>query len=224
MPRRSAGLSFTNGSRAALPPGERGKAQHRGRATMEPQRNYKAPEAACRTNVAAGGSSTDFDGAKGREPANAGPSPVDAFKDAAGKLGEVKEYASLLVAAKLDSIKLTVRNIGVYAALGIVGGLVAIGMLITAGVMLMIGLAGLIGEIFPEKWERWGGPLVLGLIVVTAAVVGILLGLKYLTGSSRKRTIEKYENRKRDERLTYGHDASERAREQARREEQQAGA
>jgi hypothetical protein len=179
---------------------------------MEPERNYTAPEAAPRCSV--GGAAGD-----GHDPASrADVSPADAFKDAAARLGEVKEYAGVLVAAKVDSLKLSLRNIGIYAALGIVGGLVGIGMLITAGVLLMQGLAGLIGEIFPEKWEDWGGPLVLGLVVVTAAVVGVLFAMKSITGSSRKRTIEKYENRKRDERLAYGHDVAERAREHVERE------
>ena len=47
-----------------------------------------------------------------------------------------------------------------------------------------------------------------------AAIGGVLFALKSITGSSRKRTIEKYENRKRDERNLYGHDVADRAREQ----------
>ena len=171
---------------------------------MDTQRIYTAPEAAPRVPP----SSNPDDGVNG------GSSPTDAVKEAAAKLGEVKEYAGVLVAAKLDALKLSLRNVALYAVLGIVGGLVAIGMLITAGVLLMTGLAGLIGEIFPEKWEDWGGPLVLGLLIVGGAIGGVLFAMKSITGSSRKRTIEKYENRKRDERFAYGHDVAERAREQ----------
>jgi hypothetical protein len=181
---------------------------------MDTQRTYNAPEAAPRVPPSSP-SEHGYDASNG---AGHDVPPTDAFKDAAAKLGEVKEYAGVLVAAKLDAIKLTLRNVAVYAALGIVGGLVGIGVLITAGVLLMTGLAGLIGEIFPEKWEDWGGPLVLGLLVVGGAAVGVVLAIKSITGSSRKRTIEKYENRKRDERFAYGHDVTERAREQVERE------
>jgi len=156
--------------------------------------------------------------ASGNGHGAANGSPADHVKEAAAKLAEVKEYAGVLVAAKLDALKLTLRNVAVYAALGIVGGIVGIGALVAGVVLLLSGLSGLIGEIFPEKWEDWGGPLVVGLLVVGGAVVGVLVGMKLITGSSRKRTIEKYENRKRDERLAYGHDVAERAREQVERQ------
>jgi hypothetical protein len=167
-----------------------------------------------RINTAPDPAPQPLDPGNGYDDAMNGSSPADAVKEAAAKLGEVKEYAGVLIAAKLDALKLSLRNVALYAVLGIVGGMVAIGMLITAGVLLMTGLAGLIGEIFPEKWEDWGGPLVLGLLIVGVAVGGVLFAMKSITGSSRKRTIEKYENRKRDERFAYGHDVAERAREQ----------
>ena len=175
---------------------------------MDTQRIYTAPDTAPRVQP-----SSSSNACNGHGDAN-GSSPADAVKEAAAKLGEVKEYAGVLIAAKLDALKLTLRNVALYAVLGIVAGLVGIGMLITAGVLLMTGLAGLIGEIFPNDYEHWGGPLVLGLLIVGVAVGGVLFAMKSITGSSRKRTIEKYENRKRDERFAYGHDVAERAREQ----------
>ena len=179
---------------------------------MDTQRTYTASDTSSSSPEAA-----DRHAANGHDA-----SPADAVKEAAAKLGEVKEYAGVLIAAKLDALKLTLRNVALYAALGIVGGLVGIGMLITAGVLLRTGLAGLIGEIFPEKWEDWGGPLVLGLLIVGIAVGGVLFAMKSITGSSRKRTIEKYENRKRDERFAYGHDVAERARERVEQERSRA--
>ena len=181
---------------------------------MDTQRTYTAPDTAPRVQPSSSSSPSPGNG-HGADGGMNGKPPGEAVKDAAAKLAEVKEYAGVLVAAKLDALKLTLRNVALYAVLGIVGGLVGIGVLITAGVLLMTGLAGLIGEIFPEKWEDWGGPLVLGVLIVGGAVGGVLLAMKSITGSSRKRTIEKYENRKRDERLAYGHDVAERAREQA---------
>ena len=178
---------------------------------MERARTYDAPESAPRQGFGAG----DPDSAAGT-----GPSPTEAFKEAASRFAEVKEYAGYYVGAKLDGMKLTFRNIALYAVLGIVGGIAGLGFLITAVVLLLTGLAGLIGEIFPHKWEHWGGNLVLGLILVGGTVGVIIFGLKSITGSSRKRTIEKYENRKRDERRVYGHDVQQRAAEQERLKQQ----
>jgi hypothetical protein len=184
---------------------------------MERARSYDAPESAPRP--------TPF--ADGRDPAAAddGPSPADAVKEAASRFAELKEYAGYFVAAKVDGLKVTLRNVAIYAALGLVGGIVGIAVLIAATVMLLNGLSGLIAEIFPEKWEHWGGDLVLGLLLVGGAAAAVIFGLKSITGSSRKRTIEKYENRTREERRVYGHDVHERAAEQERlRRQEQAGA
>lgn len=154
-----------------------------------------------------------------------GPSPAEAVKEAASRFAELKEYAGYYVAAKLDGIKLSLRNLAIYAALGVVGGIAAIGFIIAAVVMLLNGLSGLIAQIFPEKWEYFGGDLVLGLLLVGGTVAAVIFGLKSITGSSRKRTIEKYENRTRDERRVYGHDVHERAAEQERiRRAERAGA
>jgi hypothetical protein len=160
----------------------------------------------------------------GHGSAATGASPAEAMKHASARLGELKEYVTLLVAAKVDGLKLTLRNIVFYAILGVVAAVIGVAMLVTAAVYVLSGLAGAIGELFPEPYEWWAGRLIVGLLVVGGTLVGVMLLTKSLTGSSRKRTIEKYENRKQDERNLYGHDVAERAREQAQRERQATGA
>jgi hypothetical protein len=147
-----------------------------------------------------------------------GSSPATGLSDAAARFAELKEYASYFVAAKLDGLKLTLRNVVIYAVLGVVGAIVGVGVLVTASVYLLSGLAGAIGEIFPEPYEGWAGRLIVSMLVLGGTFGGVFFLMKRLTGSSRKRTIEKYENRKRDERAVHGHDVAERAREQAQRE------
>ena len=176
---------------------------------MERARSYDAPESAPRPKPFGNGHDP-------ASAADAGPSPADAVKEAASRFAELKEYAGYYVAAKVDGIKVSLRNIAIYAALGLVAGIVGIALLIAATVMLLNGLSGLIAEIFPERWEHWGGDLVLGLLLVGGAVAAVVFGLKSITGSSRKRTIEKYENRTREERRVYGHDVHQRAVEQER--------
>jgi len=189
---------------------------------MEPNPQYTAPDTAPRAArfqtepppeaFASSGTGNGHDGA------SAAASPAEALKQASGRLGELKEYVGLLVAAKVDGLKLTLRNIVLYAVLGVVAAVVGVAMLVTASVYVLSGLAGAIGELFPEPYEWWAGRLIVGVLVVGGTLVGVMLLTKSLTGSSRKRTIEKYENRKRDERNSYGHDVAERAREQAQRE------
>jgi hypothetical protein len=191
---------------------------------MEPNPKYSAPDTGHRSRFGedapeAFGTSTG--GAPvGSGNGHSGPSPAEAFKQAGARLAEVKEYAGYFVAAKVDSLKLTLRNLVLYAILGIVGAIVGTTVLVTASVYLLSGLAGAIGEIFPEPYEWWAGRLIVSVLVIGGTVVGVMLLMKSLTGSSRKRTIEKYENRKRDERNLHGTDVERRAREQA----QQAGA
>lgn len=148
------------------------------------------------------------------------PTPADAFKAAAAQFGEIKEYASYYVGAKLDSMKGSVRNLVLYAALGVMGLIVGGGLLITAAVLLLTGLAGAIGAIF-EKDRPWFGAIVVGLLVLGGAAAGVVIGLKKVTGASRKRTVQKYETRQRIQREQFGHDVHDLAAErQARRAEE----
>ena len=185
---------------------------------MESNASQSGPETSPRFHFASEKAPEAFaasDAGNGHGDAAAeGPSPAEALKQASSKLGELKEYAGLLVAAKVDGLKLTLRKIVFYAILGIVAALIGVAMLVTASVYVLSGLAGAIGELFPEPYEWWAGRLIVGILVVGGTLVGVMLLTKSLTGSSRKRTIEKYENRKRDERNLYGHDVAERARQQ----------
>jgi len=143
-------------------------------------------------------------------------SPTEAFKEAGTHFNELKEYATHYVAAKADAMKASVRNLGLYAALGVVGALVGGAIVVTAGVLLMIGLAGAIGAIF-EPDMPWVGHLAVGLIVLGGIGVGTMVFLKKFTAGSRERTVKKYESREQQQRVQFGHDVHERAR-QAERE------
>jgi hypothetical protein len=134
-----------------------------------------------------------------------GHSPAAAFKEAASRFGELKEFASYYVGAKLDGIKITVRNVGIYAALGIVGLIAASAIITTAVVLLLGGLAFAIGAIF-EPDRPWVGAIVVGLLVLGGLAGGIIFGMKKLTNTFRKQLVQKYENRQRDQRINFGED------------------
>jgi len=173
---------------------------------MEPQPPNTSAESAPRSSPAAA--------ANGHGDA---PPPGEALKQVGLHLAELKEYAGLYVTAKLDSLKLTVRNAVLYLALGIVGAIAGLGLLITAAALLLTGLAGGVAKMF-DPVQPWAGALIVGFVVLAGAFGGVFFVMKRMTGSSRKQTIQKYEDRKRDQRNRYGHDVQERAREQAQQQ------
>jgi len=140
--------------------------------------------------------------------------PSAALKETLKLVGEAKEYASYFVSAKIDGYKATAKNIGIYAALGLIGAAIGLTFLVVSVYMLVSGLAGglshLAVSLFGERWS-WLGPTALGLIVVGLAIGGILVGMKIIFGTSRSQTVAKYEDRKRKQRSQFGHDVSQRA-------------
>src|SRR5690606_36511515 len=58
-----------------------------------------------------------------------GHAPQDAFKQVAAQVTELRDYATYYLGAKIDGIKLSMRKVALYAALGILGAIVATGML-----------------------------------------------------------------------------------------------
>jgi len=130
--------------------------------------------------------------------------PAEAFADAFEKLRELRELASYYLATRIDAIKLAVRNLGIYAALGILGLVVAAATLAAAVVLLLLGIAGAWAELFPR--HPWLGDLITGVLVLIVGVPAMLIGVKWFTGWFRSKTIEKYESRQHQQRQQFGRD------------------
>src|SRR5687768_5258397 len=111
-------------------------------------------------------------GADDDAPATAG----EAVKGALGALGEAKEYLGYFVSAKLDGIKLSLRNVGIYAALGLVGLAAGIALLATTIVLLLTGLAGAIGAIWDPDIP-WAGALIVGGVILLAVALAVVFGM-----------------------------------------------
>ena len=109
------------------------------------------------------------------------------------------------MASKIDGIKASIRNVGIYAGLGI-AGLMAFSALITTAVALfLVGAAMGLAHVFdPPKY--WLGALIVGLAVLVLIGVGAGIGLSKANASFRKATVEKYEQRKRWQRGQFGRD------------------
>jgi hypothetical protein len=129
----------------------------------------------------------------------------EAVRGISQKLAELGEYAGYFISAKLDGLKVTARNLGVYAVLGIVG-LIALSTLVTtAVVMLLVGLAMAIGKAF-EPDQYWVGALIVSVVVLGGLAGGVIFGLKRLSNTSRSALVRKYEERQRQQRVRFGQD------------------
>jgi len=139
--------------------------------------------------------------------------PNEAFKVAMEHVGELKEYASLYVAAKMDSLKLSVRNLVLYAVLGVLGLVAGTALLVMAVVQLLSGLAGVIAAGLGGR--MWAGNLIVGFVLLVGTFVGAWLMVRKMFNSSRKRTVERYERRLQRQRVDFGADAQQRSAEHA---------
>lgn len=175
----------------------------------DPSATYRAPDIAG-APPRGRAASTDPGGAAAEEvyagtPPDPQQSAADAMAELGKRFGELKEYAGYFVAAKLDGVKITVRNIGVYAVLGILALIAGSAVVTTAVVLLLVGLAFAIGAIF-EYDKPWFGAIVVGLLVLGGLAAGVIFGMRWLTNTSRKALVQKYENRQRDQRINFGRD------------------
>src|SRR5688500_1369999 len=161
------------------------------------------------------GSSAPSTGSNGHDAASGrGPSPADALKSVRAHVAELKDYVSYFLAAKVDGIKVSLRNLGILAALGVVG-LIAGGTFVATSVVLVcVGVAAALTRLFGDR--LWAGTLVTGILFLGLLAGGILLGMKMLARASRERTVQKYASRQSQQRVNFGSDVAERASEPAR--------
>jgi len=171
---------------------------------MQPNTSSSSP--------ANGGRSRDAGPEVGRDGA-----PADALKDALGHIGELKEYASYLVSAKLDAYKSSAVNGAIYAVLGIIGAIAGCTLVSVAVTLLMGGIAWGLGSLashfFGIGWF-WLGPFLVGLVILGGMAAGVIFGLKWFARTSHSKLVAKYENRKRQQRVDFGHDVDSQSREQ----------
>jgi len=136
-------------------------------------------------------------------------SPAQAFADAKIRVQELSEYAGYLLSAKIDGIKLAVRNAGIYAALGIVGAMAGGAFVVTIVVLLLRGIAGGLGALFGGR--LWLGELVTSVVFLALLGVGAWIVMDRLTKASRERTVKKYASRQQQQRARFGTDVAKRA-------------
>jgi len=142
------------------------------------------------------------------EAVSSSDSPASAFTEVGKRISEIRDYAAYYVAAQLDRVKLSIRNVFFYIALGILGVVVGGAMAVMAIVLICLGFAGLLSRLFGHVWL---GNLVSGAAILGALIVAAYVGLSYATRTSRERMVNAYEQRKRRQRDDHGVDVHERA-------------
>ena len=138
--------------------------------------------------------------------ASRGQQPVgpDAAKHALEQLGELREYVGYLVSAKLDSMKLSLRRMMIFAALGIVGGIAGIVAICLAVTQVLYGIGDGLGLLFGEHY--WAGHLLTGALVLAAIGITIVIMMRKIMSASRESTLRKYESRKAHQKVQFGRD------------------
>lgn len=145
-------------------------------------------------------------------PHNGNGSPSEAFAELGRQFGELRSYVSYYISAKLDGIKLSVRNLAIYAGLGIVGLLVASALVTTATALLCIGLAWAVSALFGINWL---GPLLVGLLILAGIGAGVYFGISWFMKATRTQMVHKYEQLRNQQRAEHGHDVHDRAEQSA---------
>jgi hypothetical protein len=136
------------------------------------------------------------------------PTPGAALHEALEGVKEVTAYAAQYAAAKVDRWKLTARSLVIYAILGVVALLVGLVVVIVATSLLVMGLAQAIAAVLGGR--MWAGNLIVGGGILLLLGAGTWLGLKMYNRSSRRKTVERYEQRLKHQRQSFGHDARQR--------------
>lgn len=124
-------------------------------------------------------------------------------------LAELQDYLSYYLAARTDAVKLQVRTLLIYAALGVVGGLVGVAALIAAVVLALSGTANGLAELLGGR--LWAGQLITGATVLVITAAAIFFAMRSITGGSRKKTVKKYENWRGNQQAQFGHDVLQRS-------------
>jgi hypothetical protein len=172
-----------------------------------PPNSGEANPAASAQAAGRGGGATSYASGDGNGHATR-PDPHESVQRMTRLIAETKEYAAYYLGARIDGIKASVRNLGVYAGLGIVG-LIALSAFVTTTVVLfLVGIALGLNRL-THSW--WIGPFVVGAVFLALIGGGIVFGLKALMNSFRKATVNKYEQRQNWERGQFGRTVAEQA-------------
>ena len=136
-------------------------------------------------------------------------SPAEALRGIKAHLTELAEYVGYFLSAKADGIKVALRNAGMYAVIGVIGLIAGSAFVTSTVVLFCVGVAAALTRLFGGR--LWAGTLVTAILFMAILAGGILLGMKWLSKSSRERTVRKYASRQQQQRAKFGTDVQSRS-------------
>lgn len=128
--------------------------------------------------------------------------PSDALREAMSKFAELKEFTAYYVAARMDALKATVRNLGIYAGIGLIALAAGGALVATASVLMLLGISGAFAALL--NGNLWLGAIITSVLVFLLVGAGVAIGMVVLTKTFKSSTVKKYEERQREQRLEFG--------------------
>jgi hypothetical protein len=139
----------------------------------------------------------------------AGQQPPNDWQRLKQQSGELVEYLAYYLHAKADGLKLTGRKVLWRIELEVVGILVVAGVLLVGITLVFIGIAQGFAQLFAS--QPWLGPVFAGLLLLGCIGGGGWWFHRTVEMKSFQETVQKYEQRKQQQRARFGHDVTERA-------------
>src|SRR4030095_12554802 len=155
----------------------------------------------------------DTNGARAYEtPGEQEPSPAEALRRLQQQVGELKEYLTHFVSAKIHRFVLSAAHVARWAVLGVVGLTAAVGLVVTAVVLVLVGAADGLALLFGGRW--WLGALVVGGGILVLLALGIFIGMRTWQSRWRQQKVQQYDERQLKQHATFGHSVADRATEE----------
>ncbi len=110
-------------------------------------------------------------------------------------MGVLLAQAATYVAAKRDLLQLRLRTLAILIAVGFLAFIALISLVASVAVLLVVGTAGALAAGFDIP--IWAGQLITSLTAVVVGALFLYVSLVYLRHSSLRRTIARYEHRRR---------------------------
>jgi membrane protein implicated in regulation of membrane protease activity len=122
---------------------------------------------------------------------------------------ELYAYLAHFVRAQIDVLKLSGRQIILWAAVGSLAAVLVVSALVMGVVLLLSGLATGVGT--AVGGALWLGQIIVGLGFLILFGIVILLGWSRMQRRSRRQKVQDYAKRQHQQRLHFGHSVAERA-------------